>query len=1185
MASLADAYLRLRLDATGLPGQVRNQARVAGKNAGDDFHKAAKPGIGRLGVSIAAVFSGLGVLKFLKSVFDEARESVKVGKLTEAVIKSTGGAAKITAGQVAKLAQSMSVKTGIDDEAIQSAENMLLTFKNVRNEVGKGNDIFNQATGVIVDTATAMNGGVTPSADKLRLMSIKVGKALNDPIKGMTALSRVGVTFDAGQKKQIISMTKSGNIMGAQKLILAELKSEFGGAAAAAADPADKAKVAWSNFKEELGLRFMPILNRFLNLAASMLPKVLGWLDGVGRGFIRMFASFKSGKTENEVATPWERVGFILRSVANIIREIVIPAIVTVVQWLMNHKVVLEALALIIGGVVIGMKLYNIAMLVTHGLTKAIHAATMLWKTLMAAVTLVTRGWAAAQLALNGALFANPIGLIIGIILLLVVAVVLAWKHSQTFRNVVMGAWHGIQAAVAVAWPVIKAVLDALGWFVVNVVGPAVLWLYRNVIVPVWNGIKVAFAVGAAVVLFYFRAIEWIVIHLVGPAVLWLYRNVIVPVWNGIKLAFLVGWTLVRAIFLAFEWIIVHLVGPAVLWFYRNVIVPVWNGIKLVFLVAWNTVVRPIFNAINAIIRNVVAPAFSFLWHNVVVPIWNGIRTTLMAGWVFMRDKMFTPLFNMVRHTIPGAFNTAQSFIAKYWNMIRSAVAAPIKFVVNTVYKGGIKALWDKVAGVLQLPKLPDFNLPGGFASGGILPGRDTGKDNQLIMARSGEGIAVPELVQAIGASRFLDWNRKASAGQEIEGFAKGGIVPGTGGFVGDLIAKGKSLIGKAKDVFAGVLEQFAKPIVNSVINPLINAMPGGNSYAGLLGKAIPRKIVDSIMAKLRQEDAAATAFGGGINQWRQMWAWVHKRFGYATLNSSYRPGDPGYHGKGMAIDIGTSDVRRGGPKAFAVFNAIKTNFKRNILELIYDFARGGAVWNGRDHFFTGPGAGPGTHNDHIHWASKAIFGGLAGGRSSGNLGSFAVARLAYNTARSMGVGGKILLALMEAGLVESGMRNLNYGDRDSVGFLQQRPSQGWPSPMNIPIATRSFVRAALRLGPWRGSAGRLAQAVQRSAFPARYDARQGDAIHILRNLGWRGGFRRGGIIPAGLFDNGGMLMPGSAAINMSNKPEQVSKVDKLDEVIARLERLTEVTSRLGRDFGREMNGVGTGLVTAGRRG
>jgi Peptidase M15 len=93
----------------------------------------------------------------------------------------------------------------------------------------------------------------------------------------------------------------------------------------------------------------------------------------------------------------------------------------------------------------------------------------------------------------------------------------------------------------------------------------------------------------------------------------------------------------------------------------------------------------------------------------------------------------------------------------------------------------------------------------------------------------------------------------------------------------------------------------------------------------------------------------------------------------------------------------------------------------------------------------------------------------------------------------------RVRLALLEAMGVESNFRNLSYGDRDSLGVLQQRPSQGWKNPTNVRQAVSNFLERADRNNQgFRGSAGQLAQSVQRSAFPGRYDERFGEAKSLL---------------------------------------------------------------------------------------
>ncbi|MET0701730.1 MAG: hypothetical protein ABWY93_18925 [Mycobacterium sp.] len=119
-----------------------------------------------------------------------------------------------------------------------------------------------------------------------------------------------------------------------------------------------------------------------------------------------------------------------------------------------------------------------------------------------------------------------------------------------------------------------------------------------------------------------------------------------------------------------------------------------------------------------------------------------------------------------------------------------------------------------------------------------------------------------------------------------------------------------------------------------------------------------------------------------------------------------------------------------------------------------------------------------------------------SGGVASGDLN---VARIAENTARKLKATNKQLLALIEAGLVESGLRNLSYGDRDSLGFLQQRASWGTAAQRQNPeYATRKFINKAKQVDRASYTAGELAQAVQVSAFPDRYDKRAADAYAVI---------------------------------------------------------------------------------------
>lgn len=111
------------------------------------------------------------------------------------------------------------------------------------------------------------------------------------------------------------------------------------------------------------------------------------------------------------------------------------------------------------------------------------------------------------------------------------------------------------------------------------------------------------------------------------------------------------------------------------------------------------------------------------------------------------------------------------------------------------------------------------------------------------------------------------------------------------------------------------------------------------------------------------------------------------------------------------------------------------------------------------------------------------------------------IAQLIVSIGQARGENSKTILAALEAGWVESNFRNLNYGDRDSLGVMQQRPSQGWGTTAQLldpNYAINAFYDAADRVNAASLSAGQLAQKVQRSAYPARYDAAESTVSSLL---------------------------------------------------------------------------------------
>lgn len=184
-----------------------------------------------------------------------AKDQQKVMNQTRAVIKSTGGVAGFTAEAVFKLGKEMQNITTFGDEVVISATNMLLTFKEISAET------MPRATKAVLDMSVAMNQGLKESA-------IQLGKALNDPILGLTAMRRVGIQFTKSQEDQIKTLTKAGNIMKAQSLILEELESQFGGSAEAAREglgAINALRNSLGDLGENIALVIAPLIERLAN--------------------------------------------------------------------------------------------------------------------------------------------------------------------------------------------------------------------------------------------------------------------------------------------------------------------------------------------------------------------------------------------------------------------------------------------------------------------------------------------------------------------------------------------------------------------------------------------------------------------------------------------------------------------------------------------------------------------------------------------------------------------------------------------------------------------------------------------------------------------------------------------------------------------------------------------------------
>lgn len=233
----------------------------------------ATAGINKIRGAYAAFTVGIGaVTAALGFSVKAAAEQERVLAQMDAVLESTKNSVGLTKQEIVEYAEALMRSTGIADDVIETGQNMLLTFTNIKGEAFKG------ATQAAIDMTAAFNGGEV-SAEALSATSVQVGKALNDPINGLTALRRVGVTFTEQQKEQIAVMQQTGDVAGAQAVILQELSREFGGSAAAAAGTFSGSLRALQTRFGEIGESVGKILIPVLSVLTSALGLAIGPLE------------------------------------------------------------------------------------------------------------------------------------------------------------------------------------------------------------------------------------------------------------------------------------------------------------------------------------------------------------------------------------------------------------------------------------------------------------------------------------------------------------------------------------------------------------------------------------------------------------------------------------------------------------------------------------------------------------------------------------------------------------------------------------------------------------------------------------------------------------------------------------------------------------------------------------------
>jgi hypothetical protein len=275
MATPRTLKLSLLADVSGLSkglNQGTNEVQGFGSKMANFGKKAAAA------FAVAGIAAAAFAVKFAKDAIVAGEAAATANARIEQINKSMGLFGEST-NEVNKAlidyAEKTARATGVDTNSIKATQAKLLTFKELAataNEIG-GN--FERSTKAAIDLGAAGFGTA-------ELNAVALGKALNDPIKGISALSRNGITFTESEKDRIKVLVESNKVGEAQNMILKAIETQVGGTAEATANATDKMRVGFTQITETVGIALLPVFEKLTNF---VIDQIFPAFDKIGAQF------------------------------------------------------------------------------------------------------------------------------------------------------------------------------------------------------------------------------------------------------------------------------------------------------------------------------------------------------------------------------------------------------------------------------------------------------------------------------------------------------------------------------------------------------------------------------------------------------------------------------------------------------------------------------------------------------------------------------------------------------------------------------------------------------------------------------------------------------------------------------------------------------------------------------------
>jgi hypothetical protein len=240
---------------------------------GNKASAAAKKGALALGaMGTAAIVVGAKWAKLAEAAAIADQRIVAISR----TMGLFGGDTVVVTQRISDFADSMERETGVMAETIKAAQAKLLTFRQLAMTADVAGEAFDRATQAAVDMAAAGFGEATTNA-------VQLGKALEDPIKGVNSLRRSGITFTEAEKAKLAVLVQTNRIHDAQKVILTAIETQVKGTAAATAVSTQRMKQGFGEVTDAIGTKLIPLMNAFADAVVAIGEKAT--LEGLGAAF------------------------------------------------------------------------------------------------------------------------------------------------------------------------------------------------------------------------------------------------------------------------------------------------------------------------------------------------------------------------------------------------------------------------------------------------------------------------------------------------------------------------------------------------------------------------------------------------------------------------------------------------------------------------------------------------------------------------------------------------------------------------------------------------------------------------------------------------------------------------------------------------------------------------------------